>query len=331
MMRGYFIHTAVLVALLAGSAEASWYWPFGSDDSDKKDPPRLSELMEPASVAIDAATDLMADGKTEEAVEKYREALQALERIELENPERAATPEFQSVRNKRAYVDAQLNAILLEEARVNARAVAVTDTTELEKQLVKKRAAQAEMKKAQPVREQNLAKGPSGTPKLEKQFDTYMEDARERNKTLTRRAATAKFERESEEKINELLEEDPESRKARLMHAGLELYRKNYGTARKEISDLLKQDPSDVSALNLLAAIETATGDYSAAETALVKAIRENEGDYHAYYNLAKLLVKRNNGNDRVRAKKLYKAGRKSREKDGPGGPEDPYLESVFK
>ena len=46
----------VLVFALSAGAEASWYWPFSSDDEPK--PPRVSELMEPASVMIDEAYDL---------------------------------------------------------------------------------------------------------------------------------------------------------------------------------------------------------------------------------------------------------------------------------
>ena len=76
---------ALVLALCAG-VEASWYWPFSSDDENK--PPRVSELMEPASVMIDEAYDLADEGKTSEAVEKYRAALAELDRIEAENPDR---------------------------------------------------------------------------------------------------------------------------------------------------------------------------------------------------------------------------------------------------
>jgi len=100
--------------------------------------PRLSELMEPATTNIDAAADFAAEGKIKEAQECYRAAISALNRIEAENPERAATPEFATVRNKRAYISAALDAMLLSEARENAKAVAVTDTTELEKKMLLK-------------------------------------------------------------------------------------------------------------------------------------------------------------------------------------------------
>ena len=64
------IYVLTVCALLAASAPASWYWPFGEDEpeADSAKRPRLSELMEPASVLIDEATDLAEDGKSTEAV-----------------------------------------------------------------------------------------------------------------------------------------------------------------------------------------------------------------------------------------------------------------------
>ena len=131
---------ALLVALALG-VQASWYWPFGSEVGDESEVPRISELMEPASLLIDEASDLAAEGKTDESVEKYRAALTELDRIEQENPERAKTSEFATLRNKRAYVNAAIDSMLLGQVKSNARVVAVSDTTELEKKLAEERRA----------------------------------------------------------------------------------------------------------------------------------------------------------------------------------------------
>ncbi len=165
---------ALLVsAMLASAAGASWYWPFGGDDDGQgeKSPPRLSELMEPASLLIDEATDLAEDGKREEAIEKYREALAALDEVEASNRERADKPEFATLRNKRAYVNATIDSLLLAQAQSNARAVAVSDTTALEKKLADERAgkekdaqspsAAAQSPKTSPVAE---AQSPKTSP-----------------------------------------------------------------------------------------------------------------------------------------------------------------------
>ena len=128
--------------------QASWYWPFGSEDGEV-DPPRISELMEPATTLIDEAADLAADGKTDESVEKYRKALAELDRIEMENPDRAKSSEFATLRNKRAYVNAAIDSMLLAQVKSNAKAVAVSDTTELEKKLAEERSGKktSEVKK----------------------------------------------------------------------------------------------------------------------------------------------------------------------------------------
>ena len=92
-----------LAALAAFGGRARWYWPFGSDDeTSAATRPRLSELMEPASLLIDEASDLAEDGKSVEAIEKYRAALAALDAIEAKNRDWAGKPEFATLRNKRA-------------------------------------------------------------------------------------------------------------------------------------------------------------------------------------------------------------------------------------
>ena len=132
---GKYLVFAFVLTIVCG-ARASWYWPFGSDDeADGKKPPRLSELMESASLLIDEASDLAGDGKIDESVEKYREALAELDRIEQENPDRVKAPEFASLRNKRAYVNAAIDSMLLSQIKENAKEVAVSDTTELEQRL----------------------------------------------------------------------------------------------------------------------------------------------------------------------------------------------------
>ena len=123
----------------AGGVRASWYWPFGPDEGVDKSPKRISELMEPATKLIDEASDFAADGKIDEAVESYRKALFELDRIERENHDRAKGSEFATLRNKRAYVNAAIDSMLLSQVKQNARAVAVSDTTELERKLAEER------------------------------------------------------------------------------------------------------------------------------------------------------------------------------------------------
>ena len=124
-------------AVLATGAQASWYWPFGGGEG--KASVKLSDLVEQASLEIDDAVDAAAEGKLDEALEHYRKALDELDRVERENPAITPLPEYASLRNKRAYVNAAMDSIILEQSRENAKAVQVTDTRELEKKFEERR------------------------------------------------------------------------------------------------------------------------------------------------------------------------------------------------
>lgn len=236
---------------LAFTAQASWYWPFGSDDVDeKKKPPRLSELMEPASLLIDEASDLAADGKTTDAVDKYREALKELDRIERENPERVKAPEFSTVRNKRAYVSAAIDTLLMTEARYNAKAVSVSDTTELEKKLAAER-------------------NPQKTPETNKKTAVVAE-------------------KPAEEKVVDVKPKKPLTKSQQVL---ADISKRDFNAATLLIKEMLVEKPNDAAALNLRAIKEAAEGDLKAAERTLDQAIQSNPRNHYAYYNMATLML----------------------------------------
>lgn len=261
----------ILAASFSLAAPAAWYWPFGGD-RDENEAPRISDLMEPATLLIDEASDLADEGKGAEAVKKYDLALQELERIELENPERAATSEFSTVRNKKAYVQSAIDSLLLDEARKNAKAVAVTDTTALEDRLAKEKedkAASAAIAASAPVAERTGA-------------------------------------------IRKVLSSDPKNRRARLMMATEDLKKKDYGAAKLAVKELLAEKPNDAPALNLLAAIEASEGDLASAKRTLERSIRSNPKSHHAYYNLARLVLQmRGEEQGKETARRYYENGRR--------------------
>ena len=239
-----------LVFALSVGAEASWYWPFSSDDAPK--PPRVSELMEPASVMIDEAYDLADEGKTSEAVEKYRAALAELDRIEAENPERVKEPEFNTLKNKRATVMAAIDSLLLSEAQNNAKAIAVSDTTELQKKY------DAKHGKA-PKQEETVVKAEKETP-----------EAPAANPTTT------------------VVLQKPKSKMAIALE---DLAKRDFVAVELTVKEILDEKPNDAAALNLKAAAEMAQGDAKAAEKTLDQAIMSNPRGYHAYYNMARLMA----------------------------------------
>lgn len=297
--------TFAAVLAMAGGAVASWYWPFGSSDDDAQAPVRrLSELMEPASRLIDEASDLASEGKSQEAVEKYREALAELDRIEAENPERVASPEFSTVRNKRAYVNAAIDSLLLEQVKANAKAVAVSDTTALEKRLAeeKAKASGGGEKPSAEAKEAPAAKPAEAKPVAKRP------EAKPAQKPVAKR----------------LVRQAPARPLSRREQAIADIAAGDYAAAELQIMEMLAEKPNSAMALNLKASMESAQGKYKEAERTLDQAITSNPRSYYAYYNMASLLLEVNPAS-KTMAGKYYRAGREV------GGPPDPQLEAAVK
>ena len=297
----------IVTCLLLVDLPASWYWPFGDDEEA---PPRLSELIEPASLLIDEASDLASEGKISDAVEKYREALVELDKIEAADPERAQTPEFATLRTKRAYVSAAIDSLLLAQARGNARPVAVSDTTELERRLAEekgevvtaapKQAATEQTKEAPAPAAKVDEKAGSSVAKVEKQV-----------------ARPAVKKRRAPAKARPDVDLTPKERAMKAIGEG------KYDEAGRIIAAMLSESPSDTAALNLRAVKETAEGRYRDAERTLDRAIQSNPRSHYAYYNMAVLMLQSEPPNVDG-ARRYYETGR------AMGGPVDPGLEEAF-
>ena len=284
-----------LLSVLTLEVRASWYWPFGSEDGDEPEVPRISELMESASLLIDEASDLAAEGKTGESVEKYRAALAELERVERENPDRAQTSEFATLRNKRAYVNAAIDSMMLWQAKANARAVAVSDTTELEKKLAEERG-----EKSRPKSE------------VEEQSESGVVGAQGNVRDSTVRLPATTTPKTAVQ---------PQTKREQAMD---DIERGDYAAAELLIGEMLAAKPNGAMALNLKAALEMKRGNLAAAEAALDQAVMSNPRNYSAYYNTAVLLLQKGAGN-KSSAKRYYETGR------AVGGPENPELEALLK
>jgi len=217
------------VCALASCADASWYWPFGG--SEKKETVRISDLMEPASLLIDEASDFAAEGKVSEAKEKYEQALAELDRIEIENPERAATTEFSTVRNKKAYINAAIDSLLYSQAQKNAKAVAVTDTTELEKKLADEKAEKAK------ARAQKPRTSPSRRSETENASD------RRGKIKLAAEALAAKDYAGARAKIGELLNAKPNDAAALNLRAAVEAAEGDLDAAEATLTQLIQSNP----------------------------------------------------------------------------------------
>lgn len=226
----------------ACGVQASWYWPFGSDDTEE-DAPRISELMEPATELIDEASDLAGDGKIDESIEKYRKALDELSRIEQENPERVKSAEFATLRNKRAYVNAAIDSMLLSQVKQNAKVVAVSDTTELEKKLAEEREAKKAAGKIKKKGESGKVKAASN-PKP-------MKPATKREQAMAD-IANGDY-AAAEIAIKEMLAAKPNSAMALNLKAAMELKQGKVEEAEKTLDQAVAANPRNPSAYYNLA------------------------------------------------------------------------------
>ena len=285
-----------VAATLSLGALGSWYWPFGSDDEEVI--PRISELMEPASTNIDAATDFEYDGKFDEAIAGYEAALRELDKVEAEYPDQMDKPEFTTVKTKRAYVRAKIDTLKFLQVKENSKAVAVSDTTELEKKLAAEKAAAAKAATPEPEPEAEKPAPEPEKPSVEKPAPAPAKPA-------PKKPAPAKA----------------LSRQQRIAKA---IADGDYAAADADIAETLRTRPNDAAALNLRAMMESAQGKLRDAEHTLDQAIQSNPKSYHAYYNMARLILKAYPDN-KDGARRYYETGR------AMGGPRNAALEEAVK
>ena len=277
MVRSLLLFLALFASL---PLPASWYWPFGDSDDD---PPRLSELVRESSKLIGEASDLAADGKVTEAVEKYRAALAELDRVERENPELSEKVAGGTIKTKRAYIEAAIDSLLMSQVRENARPVAVSETSGLEKRLAEER---------QPKVEKTPAPTAAPAP------------AKTQNSPKTQRSAKAASAKSAPlSPVDEIVRALDES---------------DYELAELLIDAELKEKPNDATLLILRAAKESAEGDVRAAERSLDAAIQSNPRSHFAFYNMALLKLKTRT-DDQDGARRYYETGRAL---GGPRDPE---------
>lgn len=287
-------------AFLPDRAAAAWYWPFGYDEDGTNQPPRLHRLLEKANDYIELAEDESLNGNGDKAIENYKLALAELDRVEEENPDRAETTEFAPLRNRRAACTAAIDTIRFAQINENERAVAVSNTTELQKKWNKKHGIKNPDDPADdadaPAKKEDAQKGADATA-TDKKSDKAPTAA-------TVQTSAVPF-------------------ATRLKAAYDEVRNKNYRAADLLLADLQKEQPDDLNVLLLRAAAQSGAGSNFAARRTLERAIRKHPKSYLPCYNLAYLLLKM--GEDAESARDYYEMGRDA------GGPEDKALEQKIK
>ncbi len=318
--------------LLAGAltlcAQGAWYWPFGADRDSTNAPPRLHRLLEPANDFIELAQDASLEGDTAKALENYRFALDELDRVETEYPDRAASAEFAPLRLRRAACTAAIDAIRFAQVNENMRPVSVTDTTELEKRWEKEQGLadeEEDKKKTEPPQKDDDAE-----PKDEakKEPPPPKEDVKQPTPPPKEEAKAPAPPPKEEKKVDDVPQSGPpkvlpKDWNGRIAQAMADLRAQDYAAADVLLESMLNERPKDLNALLLRAAAQTGTQNYYAAQRTLERAMRAHPRSYLPYYNLANLLIMQ--GGDLESAREYYELGRTV------GGPVNKALEARLK
>ena len=304
-----------VVLLCAVTAHAAWYWPFGNDEDSPDRPPRLHRLLENANDLIEQAEDASLDGDAEKALELYNAALTNLVDIADQNPERAEKPEFAPLRNKIAATSAAIDSIRFAQVNQNIRAVAVTDTTELQKKY---------------DAEQAKKKG------LDKVLEKKAEDEKEKDDAQKKEAVAEPVKKPAAPSSAEpsvAPKSAPVAAPPAAAFAGFdekiqlalkELKAKDYAAADLLLEELEKERKGDLNVLILHAAAQNGLKYHLAARRTLEKAMRAHPKSYLPYYNLAHLMFKLEDEGVES-ARQYYELGR------ALGGPKDEKIESRLK
>ena len=318
--------------LLAGTltlcAQGAWYWPFGADRDSTNAPPRLHRLLEPANDFIELAQDASLEGDTAKALENYRFALEELDRVETEYPDRAASAEFAPLRLRRAACTAAIDAIRFAQVNENMRPVSVTDTTELEKRWEKEQGLadeEEDKKKPEPPKKDDDTK-----PKDEakKEPPPPKEEVKQPTPPPKEEAKAPAPPPKEEKKVDDVPQSGPpkvlpKDWNGRIAQAMADLRAQDYAAADVLLESMLNERPKDLNALLLRAAAQTGTQNYYAAQRTLERAMRAHPRSYLPYYNLANLLIMQ--GGDLESAREYYELGRTV------GGPVNKALEARLK
>ena len=321
MKNAFFVMLSVVLAGMALPVRAAWYWPFGEDEDSPDAKPRLHRLLENANDLIEQAEDAALDGDAEKALELYNSALTNLVDVAAKNPDRAEKPEFAPLRNKIAATSAAIDSIRFAQVNQNIRAVAVTDTTELQKKYDEEQAKKKglklseEKKKEEPKKAEEKKVEPKPESKPESPKKAEDKPAPEK---LSPPAASAPVKKTVPSKPVAVAGLDD-----KLQTALNEIQSKDFAAADLLLADLEKERPNDLNVLILRAAAQNGLKYHLAARRTLEKAMRAHPKHYLPYYNLAYLMFKLE-GEGPASAKQYYELGRTF------GGPQDLRLERKF-
>jgi aminoglycoside/choline kinase family phosphotransferase len=231
--------------------------------------------------------------------------------VAAKNPDRAEKPEFAPLRNKIAATSAAIDSIRFAQVNQNIRAVAVTDTTELQKKYDEEQAKKKGLKKNEKKKEE-----PKQSPK------EAVAEKKPEPKPSPAKASQQSVSAAAEKKSSPSRPVTVKGLDNRVQTALNEIQAKDYAAADLLLADLEKERPNDLNILILRAAAQNGLKYHLAARRTLEKAMRAHPKHYLPYYNLAYLMFKLD-GEGKPSAKQYYELGRTL------GGPQDSRLERM--
>ncbi len=348
-MKRTILLLAVLSAFASMTARAAWYWPFGVDEDSPDSKPRLHRLLENANDLIEQAEDAALDGDAEKALELYNSALTNLVDVAEKNPDRADKPEFAPLRNKIAATSAAMDSIRFSQVEQNVRAVAVTDTTELQRKYDEE---QARKKGVLPTKKADAGRASAPATAADSgraSAPATAVDAGRASAPATAaspgRASAPATAVDSGRAVATATAASPGRAVAtataaspgravasppvdgfdeKMQTAIREIRAKDYAAADLLLEDLEKERRNDLNVLILRSAAQSGLKYYLAARRTLEKAMRAHPKSYLPYYNLAHLMFAIP-GEGRESARQYYELGR------ALGGPRDARLEGRLK
>ena len=319
-MKNLVFLLAAVLSFVAVPLRAAWYWPFGDDEDSPDAKPRLHRLLENANDLIEQAEDAALDGDAEKALELYNSALTNLQDVAIKNPDRAEKPEFAPLRNKIAATSAAIDSIRFAQVNNNIRAVAVTDTTELQKKYDEEQRKKKGL--TTPADKKTEDKKPE--PKTAENAEKKAEPSKKTESTPAAKPSVSTAASSGPKKSVAAKPVSVAGLDSRVQTALNEIQSKDYAAADLLLSDLEKERPDDLNVLILRAAAQNGLKYHLAARRTLEKAMRAHPKHYLPYYNLAYLMFKIE-GEGAKSAKQYYELGRTL------GGPQDARLERMFK
>ncbi len=339
-MRNYIVFGLLVILSLSAFRAEAWefpklknLWKFQYGESNTNKPPRLHRLLEAANDEIELAEDASLEGDGDKAIEHYKKAIEELEKVKREHPDRAEKPEFTPLRNKEAACRAAIDSIRFDQINQNIRAVTVSDTSELQKKWNKKHGIKnPEDEKEEPktIKEEVVKQHTDLDVKTNKVDVVEKVEKVEPVDSAIDSTSPEQIEKSKPKGMDELIAanqlmatELPKDWNERIKFAVKTMKSGDYDLADQLLEKLQNEQPKNLNVLLLRAAAQAGAKKLYTARRTLETAMRTHPKSYLPYYNLAHLTIRL--GESVETAKQYYEMGRMV------GGPVNSQIETLLK